>query len=144
MCAHHQVILVNHQITDGGSRHVISEGLPIGSIIDGKIDLTLCAGIEQTFFFRVLSYYVHRAHWMHSLSDKFPGFTTICGLINIRVHIIFTNRINCDVCYILVKMASINLGDFVPGFYLRWSNISPGFTTIHGNMNTAIICASPN
>ena len=97
MGADHQVLVVNHEITDRTGGKVLLQRLPMIPVVSGKINRPFRTRIKQTGSDRVFPDHVDRAHIRHSIGYFLPGCPSVMGAVNVRTHVVLANGVDSDV-----------------------------------------------
>ena len=143
MRAHHQVIILDHEIADGRGRHVEAKALPVFTIVKRYIDCALGTSIEQALAEGVLA---HRVDGIigQAVDDLFPALTAIGGLVDMRLHVVHTDAVHRCIDRVHIRMAGFHQGDLAPGGDGRWRDVGPVLSTIARDMDEAVIRAAPD
>ncbi len=136
---------MDHDVVDSDCRHPRHERFPFGSAIQRDIKSKLRAYVKQIFIPRILLNHVHGAPLRKIVDEGSPRGAVIFRHEQVRLQIIQSMSVNCEVTRSGVVARRLDTRDVV-SIANAWNvlrNVGPGCAAVTTDLNVAVVSAYP-
>ncbi len=144
MRADHDVVFVNHEIADGGRRHVGAQRMPVVAVVDGEINGPFRTRIQQAFALGILAHGVHGLVRGDAVDDEFPCEPAVVRAIDVGPKIAQAQLVDRSVDGVVVEVRGVELRDFVPRLQIGRRDVLPVPAAIAREVDESIVRSGPD
>src|SRR5258708_25123044 len=107
-----QIVILNDEIADRGTRHVQPQRLPVVAVVERNVDLTFGAGEEESLALGVLANGIDGSAVGDAVDDLGPGLAAIARAEDMGPHVVEAERIDGGICGAGIEVARVEDGYF--------------------------------